>query len=740
MERLLQDGAEANERMDRWHAYPLEIPWHDRAQVHALEARLRTENMVGIAEKDGSLKVMPMKEFVPNHVFTAKWNSAQIEIPFGTHAGIYNDPLPIDWSLTPNPKDRLTLNDVELHRGVKYAVEGETGIMAEVTETGLKITHVGPYQDMSDRDVSPAGKTWGNGTIAGMGPLWIAVDDWDELEGAQLNANIVGFKSEEVDGEAPHIVTIPADINMLAKYWREELAAKLMEHPVYKDAKLKPGEKIIFTTGLLYWEQDYEVRYFRTDVTPDIQMEVTLTLMDGREVQSVMRAHTIDRPVAKANESQNRAINIWENTKSVKEAPTRTQPAPEGLAESYAVDRASQQTKGKLEKLVSVEGFSVGENPNTDDMREMLPTISQLRQRYEAIVSDWPEGAGVDLMLVRSGTGISESKGILTGVIDGPDGNPIDDTILKRSAQRAYDVGSLLWNEPAPDLLIASGSTTSMATLEIAMYGIGEPFPSSQIQRDWRLNERSFGKGIGRPASDFSPEELHSFENSLPNGENFAYVHLKTISFMLDLMESAKEFYETEQRPMRVVVATHEGPMQIMKAVLDGKKQTDDIFRPIESTHSERVVLTKPFEWPGYISDKALCNIISSDECASALKERKEDLTDADILQAATRLLTYRLSHIHTEEGVKTAIDDSLSFLESRQAHPNHILLIIDDLVRTIGHRKILPVISQLQRIISNDGLLDISSKDGISIISALDGIAFAARSSEFTRPGMRVN
>lgn len=587
--------------------FPSQVPWHDIEAKRKLEEDLRKAGVVGVAKKDGSLEVIPFKEFVPDHVFTAKWNSADIEIPTGTHAGLYQDPLPIDWSLTPNPKDRLSTTDVELHRGIKYAIEGETGIMAIVTEDGLQITHAGPYQDMSDRDVSPAGKTWGNKTIAGMGPLWAEVNDWDELEGAQLNANITGRKAEDVEGDVPHIVTIPADINKLAKHWREGLVKKLQDHPVYKDAKLKPGTRILFTTGLLYWELDYEVRYFNSGVTPDIEMEVTLSLADGREFQSKMKAHTIDKPEKELTEPQSSAVRIWNETSTAGDAHTHTQEVSSDLQTKYQKDRASQQVKGKLERLVTNEGFTVRGNPSREEMQELLPSVDEIRSRYEGIKASWKEGSSIELTLVRSGTSIPESQGELTGVIENTDGTPLDDTLLKRSAQRSYDVGTEMWDKPAPDLIVTAGRTTPTGTMEIAMYGIGEPYPIKDIQRDWRLNERSFGSAIGQKSQDIPEAQLHSFTQAPEGGENYSTVQVKTMSFMMDVMETAQKFTQENGRPMRAVVCAQEGPMQIMRAMLNNESDPMAIFEPIENTEMVKVELDEPFAWPPeYVTEETL--------------------------------------------------------------------------------------------------------------------------------------
>lgn len=588
------------------------INWQNKEKRRAFEAELRQRGLVVAVAKDGTFKeVMPLKEWIPEHIFTLKWNSAPTTLPDGTY---YEDPLPPDWSLVPNSKGRLDLNDLELLHGVKYAIEGETGIMAEIQQDGsVKILYAGVYQDISNRDVSPAGKVWGSGSVAGMSPLWVELEDWDDFVGAQLNATIEGIKEGDTDVEARRVESFPAEIEKLARNWREQLIKVLIEHEVYIDAKLKPGTRIIFTSGLLYWAQEYGTRYFQTEITPIINAHAVLSFLSGIEVESEMVAHTVKEPDYEVTETQAQAISLWQANQIEQNVGVVAQEVDEELQLSYIKDRANQMEPGKLGRLVSENSFVTTANPDLEKMREVLPTITDLRARYEKIKDNWQSGVGLDLLLVRNGLSTPEKEGKLPGVIKTETGI-LDDTIAKRSAQRSYDIATQLWDVPAPDLVIAAGRTSAMATIDVALWSIGQPYPVKDIQRDWRLNERSFGDGVGHLASEFSEEELHSFEQAISNGENFSFVHLKVLSFMLDLLETANQFYQENGRQMKVIVSSQEGPVQLMQAILKGLTSKTDIFAPVESTYNERFVLETPFNFPEYVADDLVEQATKTDD------------------------------------------------------------------------------------------------------------------------------
>ncbi|NCN45770.1 MAG: hypothetical protein COU63_02355 [Candidatus Pacebacteria bacterium CG10_big_fil_rev_8_21_14_0_10_36_11] len=600
------------------------VDWTNKEEKRAFEAELRQKGLVAAVAKDGEIKeVMPLSEWTPDHVFTLKWNSAPTTLPDGTY---YEDPLPPDWSLVPNSKGRLDLNDLELLHGVKYAIEGETAIMAVVTEDGgIKITHAGVYQDISNRDVSPAGKVWGSGPVAGMSPMWVEIDGWDDFNGAQLNAQIEGIKADDVAGDARRVESFPAEIEKLARNWREDLEKVLLEHEVYKDAKLKPGTRLIFTSGLLYWAQEYGTRYFQTEVTPIINATGVLSFPNGIEVESIMSAHTVEKPDYQPTEDQKRALKLWETNRLTQDVSVSAQNADEETQAGYVKDRVNQRDPSKLGRLVSEPSFVTASNPEKAEILELIPSIDELRTRYQELLANWNYGAGLDLLLVRNGDSTPQRAGKLPGVINTNDGI-LDDTIAKRSAQRSYDIATQLWDTTAPDLVISSGRTSSLATIDVALWSIGEPFPVSAIVRDWRLNERSFGVGVGHKASEYGEEVLHSFSNAIAGGENFSFVHLKALSFMIDLLETVNQFYQETGRSMKVVVSTHEGPMQILQAMLKDLQSPEEIFQPIESTHTERFMLTEPMSFPTYVTDEELNEGIQTSQlneleklCAQAL-------------------------------------------------------------------------------------------------------------------------
>lgn len=695
------------------------IDWSNKESRRALEAELRDKGLVVATDKDGNIKeIMPLNEWTPEHVFTLKWNSASGIAPDGHY---YQDPFPPDWSLVPNAPGRLDLNNIELLHGVKYAIEGETGIMAVVTEEGIKITHAGVYQDISDRDVSPAGKVWGSGPVGGMSPLWIEIDGWDDFMGAELNAKIEGVTLGDSSEEARRIESFPAEIEKLARNWREDLENVLTEHEVYKDLNLKPGTRILFTSGLLYWAQEYGTRFFQTEITPLIEIASTLTFLNGVEIESIMTAHTVEKTEAVESEDQTHAVGLWNIQKGDQPSLNRFQTVDSETQNEYLKARSGQMDMSKLGRLVSLEGFTVDGNLSTGDMREVLPSFEELKNRYENLLSRWEDGAGLDLLLVRNGDTQAQRAGKLGGVIETEEG-VIDDTIAKRSAQRAYDIATQLWDTAAPDLVISSGRSSSLATIQIALGSIGEPYPFNSIQRDWRLNERSFGKGINKDVNEFDFELLHSFKDSLENGENFSYVHMKVLSFMIDLLETANEFYISMGRPLKAVVSTHEGPMQIMQAILNEVSSKDDVFTPIESTESTPYVLNKPFEWPQYVTEEEICEGICDGECDIAFEVCRDLLQSQNTVDSAAAVLILEELRkesfsVHQLEVINDALEDFKDQGEYKQAR---FLAMMEELVKSIGKETFTQAALRVISIVDGDERFHVRSKENLSLTHEL--------------------
>ncbi len=697
---------------DGFSQIPSKIDWGNLEAKRDLEDELRQQGLIAIVEPDNSLVTMPLNDFVPEHVFTLKWNS---------HRAAERN-IPPDWSLVPNAPDRLDLQEIELFSGQKYALEGEVGLKAVVTETGIQLTHVGMYQDVSDRGISPAFKTWGTGKVAGMGPLWIRINGWEDLDDAEVYAEITGIKAEESEGEARRVEGFPSNVNTEARFWGKDLERTLLEHVVFKDAHLQPGTPIIFTGGLLYRRQEYGARFFETAITPDIEMSGTLTMRDGREVQSLMSAHTIDRPSRAVTEAQHLAISQWKAMRPEIQVPVRIPEASTELRQEYIDVQAAQQQDGKLLRILSPEAFKVGESPNREDLPQLLPAVDELRLRYHQIKEGWIQGAGIELTLVRNGDTEPQAKGVLAGVIQGESREPIDDTITKRSAQRSYDVGGLLWDKPAPDLVLTSGRSSDLATVEIALQTSGEPYPVRDIQRDWRLNERSFGNGIGHHENEFKPNQLFSFEDRIAGGENFSHVHLKSLSLMLDLMEAANNFYREEHRPMRVLVGTHEGPMLMLQAMLNNVGTPAEIFHRIESTQTVEVKVEKPFEWPSYVSEEVLNAELLKDVSAHVLSEHQDKITSDTLAQAAVTLISYRLRYEALDDPVLlNEIDLTIEELEAGIKDSTAMPIHLDNLIHAVGPAKVIEVSRQMADILTRGPELNIESSEGLTLKRVLD-------------------
>jgi broad specificity phosphatase PhoE len=579
---------------------PEKMIWTDQNMREGLEAQLREMGLIGIIESDGSISVRPIREFVSEHIFTMKWNS---------HVSAEKGIAP-DYSLVPNAKDRLSLKSAEIMRGRKYAIEGEVAFMFTVTEHGVEVSHVGMYQDITDRSVSPANKTWGKSKVAGMGPLWLTIDDWDDVADADVFAQIEGFKiiSEGDDGEPVHqTVGFPSNSEEQARFWGKDLERVLVNHPVFKDLELKPGETIMATAGLLYKrEVSYGDRFVFADEVDTVKMGASLTLKDGRTVTSEMVATSVDIPPREPTIFQEAAVDKWKEALSVDQLPVRVSEGSPRLKEEYTRVQETNAAEEKLDKILTAEAFTVSSSPNVEDIEEALPSLSEMHRRYQELVANWPDGAGIDLLAVRNTDTVSEIKGELPGTIVGKDGSVISSPLTKRGAQKSYDVAAELWDEPDPDLVISSGLSSSLSTLEIALQAVGENFPVSMIQRDWRLNERYFADSVGKEETKFSPVDLFHFNRSVPEGENFTLVYIRTMSFMLDLLETAANFYNENKRKMRVVVGNHEGTMQMLKLLLNGGELENDdkIFERIDGAKTFRFDIDKPFSIPPSILEK----------------------------------------------------------------------------------------------------------------------------------------
>lgn len=162
-----------------------------------------------------------------------------------------------------------------------------------------------------------------------------------------------------------------------------------------------------------------------------------------------------------------------------------------------------------------------------------------------------------ELWLVRHGETTTNAQGLITGAADAP--------LTARGQDQAHEAGRLLSGERF-DVAWSSTLRRSTMTLDAILDAPGTHVEAQSVRRDERLDERSLGEmelTETRPVSAFARGDLTW---APPKGESYELVAARCLSFLVDVARLA----ETLDRPTKLLVCSHVGPMRILAGTLRG--------------------------------------------------------------------------------------------------------------------------------------------------------------------------
>lgn len=210
-----------------------------------------------------------------------------------------------------------------------------------------------------------------------------------------------------------------------------------------------------------------------------------------------------------------------------------------------------------------------------------LEGSEQLRDR----VATQPVAPDVELWLVRHGETTTNAAGLITGASDAP--------LSVRGRLQAQAAGRAIVGH-AFDLGFASHLSRSHETLELMTRAGG--LVVSHTVRDARLAERSLGELERTPIRPRDPRLAIDLALAPAGGESYLALTRRCLSFLLDLRGVAARL----DRPLAVLVCTHQGPLRVLVAILDAAADAAAVReRPFDNGAVVRRSLRR-IAWPPF--------------------------------------------------------------------------------------------------------------------------------------------
>jgi len=180
----------------------------------------------------------------------------------------------------------------------------------------------------------------------------------------------------------------------------------------------------------------------------------------------------------------------------------------------------------------------------------------EMLSMWSTRVHSWPEletklascSRPFALDVVRHGQTEANAGHLFSGASDVP--------LSLLGEQQARELGSKLTGRY--DLAFHSGLERSRRTLELALSS--SPASVGALIEDGRLAERSLGALEGRPSMPISEYEQDDFAYAPQDGEPYASVAHRVLSFLADLACTA----DLRPEPLRALACTHVGPMRLL--------------------------------------------------------------------------------------------------------------------------------------------------------------------------------
>ncbi|MDX6717951.1 MAG: 2,3-bisphosphoglycerate-dependent phosphoglycerate mutase [Solirubrobacteraceae bacterium] len=186
--------------------------------------------------------------------------------------------------------------------------------------------------------------------------------------------------------------------------------------------------------------------------------------------------------------------------------------------------------------------------------RDVATSGLEESERLRARVAAQPEAPDVELWLVRHGETTTNAAGLVTGTTDTP--------LSVRGRLQAQSAGRAIAGH-AFDLGFASNLSRSRETLELMTRAGG--LAVAHTAQDARLAERSLGELERTPIRPRDPRLAVDLALAPAGGESYLALTRRSLSFLLDLRDLAARL----DRPLAVLVCTHQGPLRVLVAILD---------------------------------------------------------------------------------------------------------------------------------------------------------------------------
>jgi broad specificity phosphatase PhoE len=169
-----------------------------------------------------------------------------------------------------------------------------------------------------------------------------------------------------------------------------------------------------------------------------------------------------------------------------------------------------------------------------------------------SIFNDRRRGAQLEICLIRHGETTLNAVGLVSGQADTP--------LTWRGRLAAVEAGRELSGE-AFDLGITSPLRRSRETLAILRAAAGwDEMPTCS---DWRIGERSLGDLEYRPNFPIPELERGDLHWRPRHGEDYLSVSHRLLDLFAELIEIAND------KPLRVLLCAHVGPMRIASGILN---------------------------------------------------------------------------------------------------------------------------------------------------------------------------
>jgi probable phosphoglycerate mutase len=220
-----------------------------------------------------------------------------------------------------------------------------------------------------------------------------------------------------------------------------------------------------------------------------------------------------------------------------------------------------------------------------DAWRDVAAGEPEGSERLRGRIAAQPDAPDVELWLVRHGETTTNAAGLVTGATDAP--------LSVRGRLQAQDAGRAIAGR-AFDLGFASQLSRSSETLELMTRAGG--LAVCHAAQDARLAERCLGELERTPIRPRDPRLAIDLALAPAGGESYLALTRRCLSFLLDLRDVAARL----DRPLAVLVCTHQGPLRVLVAILDATADAAAVReRPFENGVVVRRSLRR-IAWPAF--------------------------------------------------------------------------------------------------------------------------------------------